>query len=143
MIDSNQHSDSNQRPLFKSASTDFIISKSQSDVKVFSNRHPFQILRSMADLLVRVRAYVSDVIGPRFEKKGHISEVQMSGFENWMSIRGWMSIWVLHIYCIYLIIPTIMMILYVSFPYRVKILPQRYYYFPSRIVLFHSSKAIF
>jgi len=46
----------------------------------------------MADLLVRVRAYVSDVIGPRFEKKGHMSEVQMSGFENWTSIRGWMSI---------------------------------------------------
>ena len=37
--------------------------KSQSDLRVFSNRHPFQILRSMADLLVRVsvREYVSDV----------------------------------------------------------------------------------
>ena len=43
----------------------------------------------MADLLVRVRTYVSDVIGRRFEKvrsghrfenlkKGHTSEIQMS-----------------------------------------------------------------
>ena len=40
--------------------------KSRSDLRVFSNRCPFQILRSMADLLVMVRAYVSDVIGPRF-----------------------------------------------------------------------------
>jgi len=35
--------------------------KSWSDLRVFSNRHPSQILRSVADLLVRVRAYVSDV----------------------------------------------------------------------------------
>jgi hypothetical protein len=37
--------------------------------------------------------YVSDVIGRRFErvKNGHI-------FENWMPIRGWTLIWVLHIY---------------------------------------------
>ena len=55
--------------------------KSRSDLRVFSNRCPFQILRSMADLLVMVRAYVSDVIGPRFEKvrNGH-------RFENWTPI---------------------------------------------------------
>ena len=57
--------------------------KSRSDLRVFSNRCPFQILRSMADLLVMVRAYVSDVIGPRFEKvrNGH-------RFENWTPITG-------------------------------------------------------
>ena len=55
--------------------------KSRSDLRVFSNRCPFQILRSMADLLVRVRAYVSDVIVRRFEKvrNGH-------RFENWTPI---------------------------------------------------------
>ena len=42
--------------------------KSWSDLRVFSNRYLFQILRSMADLLVRVRAYISDVIGRGFEK---------------------------------------------------------------------------
>jgi len=44
--------------------------KSQSDLSECSNRRPFQILRSMADLLVRVRirAYARDVIGHRFEK---------------------------------------------------------------------------
>ena len=57
---------------------------SRSDLRIFSNQYPFQILRSMADLLVRVRvgirAYVSDVIGRRFEKvrNGH-------RFENWMT----------------------------------------------------------
>jgi len=37
---------------------------------VFSNLRPFQILRSMVDLLVsaRVKADVSDVIGRRFGK---------------------------------------------------------------------------
>jgi len=57
----------------------------------------------MADLLVRVRvgAYISDVIGRRFEKvkNGHrfenlkrtqICDVTIGhGFEDWMSIRGW------------------------------------------------------
>jgi hypothetical protein len=43
--------------------------KSRSDLGVFSNQRPFQILRSMSDVLVRVkvRAYVDDVIGHRFE----------------------------------------------------------------------------
>jgi len=53
--------------------------KSGSDVRVFPNRRPFQILRSMANLLVR--AYVSDIIERRFEKErnGH-------RFENWTPI---------------------------------------------------------
>jgi hypothetical protein len=39
--------------------------------KVFSNRCPFQILRSMPDLLVS--AYVNDIIGRQIEKvkNGH------------------------------------------------------------------------
>ena len=65
---------------------------------LISNHGPFQILRTMADLLVMVRVYVRDVdlrnnhrfenlkndtdlrIGRRFEnlKTGHRSEVQMS-----------------------------------------------------------------
>jgi hypothetical protein len=56
MIDSNRHS---------------LTSLSQITVqfKVVSDQRPFQILRSMADLLVglTVMAYVSDVIGRRFE----------------------------------------------------------------------------
>jgi hypothetical protein len=38
--------------------------KSRTDLMVFSNRRPFQILRYMADLFVRVwvRAYISDVV---------------------------------------------------------------------------------
>jgi hypothetical protein len=74
---------------------------SRSDLRIFSNQYSFQILRSMADLLVRVRvrirAYVSDIIGCRFEKvrNGH-------RFENWMTswefekghrFENWMQIW--------------------------------------------------
>ena len=79
--------DSDQRPLLKSAFTDMV----SLHGPIFSNRFPFQILRSMANFLVRVRAYISDVIGRQFEKvreghrlenwmpkKGHRSEVQMS-----------------------------------------------------------------
>ena len=63
MTDSDQRPNSNRRPLLKSAPTDVIISNhGRSDLRVLSYRRPFQILRSMADLLVRVRAYVSDVI---------------------------------------------------------------------------------
>ena len=55
--------------VFKSASTPQIgiywchCLNSRSDLRVFSNRHPFQHLRSMAYLLfrVRIRAYISDV----------------------------------------------------------------------------------
>ena len=54
MIDSDQRQGSNRYPLNKLAS------KSQSDLRVFSNRHPFQILRFMADLLVWVKAYISE-----------------------------------------------------------------------------------
>ena len=49
--------------VLKSASTNVIISN-KSDLRVFSNWRQFQILRSMADLLGKVRAYV---IGRRFE----------------------------------------------------------------------------
>ena len=70
MIDSDQCLYLNQLPLLKSASTD-----KMSDIRVFSNHRSFQILRSTDDLLIRVqvRAYVSDVIGHRFEKvrNGH------------------------------------------------------------------------
>ena len=46
--------------------------KSRSDLRVFSNWCPFLILRSLADLLVRVRIRAF-VIEPRFEKvrNGH------------------------------------------------------------------------
>ena len=89
-------------------------------LRVFSNRCPFQILRSMVDLLVRVRAYISDVIGRLFEKWemamdlrigrrfeklkkdidlrfGRLFENLKKGhiFEVQMSVT---SIWVLHIY---------------------------------------------
>jgi hypothetical protein len=48
--------DSDRRPILKSAFTDVIISnKSQSNLRVFSNLRPFQILRSMADLLLSNR----------------------------------------------------------------------------------------
>jgi hypothetical protein len=86
-IDSDQRPDSNLRPLLKSAFTGIV----SLHGPIFSNRFPFQILRSMANFLVRVRAYISDVIGRQFEKvrdghrlenwmpkKGHRSEVQMS-----------------------------------------------------------------
>jgi hypothetical protein len=66
MIDSDQRPDSNRRPLLNSAPHWRHYFKSRSDLRVLSYRRPFQILRSMADLLVRVRvrvrAYVSDVI---------------------------------------------------------------------------------
>jgi hypothetical protein len=68
--------------------------KSRSDKRLFSNRYPFQILRSMADLLVRVRAYVSDVIGHRFEK------VRNDHFEKWTPIWEFVkraSIWALDV----------------------------------------------
>ena len=46
--------------------------KSRSNFRVYSNQRPFQILRYMAELLVRVRVR-ADVIGRRFEKvrNGH------------------------------------------------------------------------
>jgi hypothetical protein len=62
----------------------------------------------MADWLVRVTVYVSEVIGRQFEKvrNGHRFENWMPiwefeftrghGFEDWTSNRGWTSIWV---YC--------------------------------------------
>ena len=54
--------------------------KSRSDLRIFSNQRPFQIMRSMADLLIRVRvmAYVS---GRRFEKVRNGQR-----FENWKPI---------------------------------------------------------
>ena len=67
MIGSDQRPDSNWCPLLKLASTDIIISN--RDLRIFSNLCPFQILSSVADLLVMV--YISDV---------HI-------FEKWTSIE--------------------------------------------------------
>jgi hypothetical protein len=63
MIDSDQRQDSNRHPLTS-------LSHITSQLKDILNQYPFQILRSMADLLVRVRvrAYASDVIRCRFEK---------------------------------------------------------------------------
>jgi hypothetical protein len=76
MIDSDQRQDSNRHPLTS-------LSHITSQLKDILNQYPFQILRSMADLLVRVRvrAYASDVIRCRFEKvrNGH-------RFENWTPI---------------------------------------------------------
>ena len=75
MIDSDQCLDSNSHPL---TSLSQITVRFKDILKLAS----FQILRSMADFLVRVkdRANVSDVIGSRFEnlKKRHRYEVQMS-----------------------------------------------------------------
>ena len=83
MTDSDQRPNSNRRPLLKSAPTDVIISNhGRSDLRVLSCRRPFQILRSMADLLVRVRAYISDIIEK--VRNEHI-------FENW-KMRGLTSI---------------------------------------------------
>jgi len=71
--------------------------KSQFDLRIFSNRHPFQILRSVADLVVRVRPYVSDVIGLWFEKLRNVLR-----FEKWMPFwefekghrfENWTPIW--------------------------------------------------
>jgi hypothetical protein len=77
--------------------------ESRSDLRVFSNWCPFQILRYIADLLFWIRAYVSDVIGRpfvkvrngyRFEnlKKRLRSEVHMSvtwksDMELWIGSR--------------------------------------------------------
>ena len=90
--------------------------KSRSDLRIFLNLCAFQILRSLANLLVRVRvrAYI---IGRQFEKSENgnrfdiwdtglrtwkrtdFCDVEIKhGFEDWTSIRGWISIWVLHIY---------------------------------------------
>ena len=57
----------------KLASTDVNL-KSQFDLMIFSNRHLFQILRSVVDLVVRV----SDVIGRWFEKLRNVLR-----FEKW------------------------------------------------------------
>ena len=95
--------------------------KSRSNLRVISNRHPFQIFRSMANLLVRVRVMLGhtslDVdlrkwetaidsrIGHQFENLKKDIDLRIRGrFENWMSIRnwalirGWTFIWVLPIY---------------------------------------------
>jgi hypothetical protein len=66
-------------------------------VGTFVNRRPFQILRAMADLLVRVRAYVSDVIASRFEKVGndHRFEncAQIWEFGKGHRFENWTPIW--------------------------------------------------
>ena len=83
MKDSDQRPDSNRRPLLKSTSTDVIISN-HSLIKGYSQ---ISILSKFSDLWLiywlglRVRAYVSDIIGHRFEKVRNRRR-----FENWMSI---------------------------------------------------------
>ena len=83
MKDSDQRPDSNRRPLLKSTSTDVIISN-HSRIKGYSQ---ISILSKFSDLWLiywlglRVRAYVSDIIGHRFEKVRNCRR-----FENWMSI---------------------------------------------------------
>jgi hypothetical protein len=79
MIDLDQHSDLNRGPLLKSTPTDVIISN-HGPIKGYSQIGILSKFRSMADLLVRVRAYVSDVIGHRFEK------VRNDHFEKWTPI---------------------------------------------------------
>jgi len=74
---------------FKSASTPQInihwhhYLKSRSNLRIFWNLCPFQILRSM----VRVRAYVSDVIRRRFEKvtNGH----RFENLKKYIDLRIW------------------------------------------------------
>ena len=56
MIDSDRRPVYKRRPILKSASTYVNISnKSWSNLRVFSNQRPFQILRSMANLLLSNR----------------------------------------------------------------------------------------
>jgi hypothetical protein len=56
MIDSDRRPVYKRRPILKSASTYVNISnKSWSNLRVFSNQRPFQILRSMTDLLLSNR----------------------------------------------------------------------------------------
>ena len=50
--------------------------KSRSDLRVLSKWRLFQILRSMADILVRARAYISDVIG----RQQHVHLPSVEGF---------------------------------------------------------------
>ena len=73
MIDSDQHPVSNRHPL---------TSLSQITVQ-FRNifKSPLEIIRPMADLLVSVRSYLSDVIGRKFEKVRNCHR-----FENWIPI---------------------------------------------------------
>jgi hypothetical protein len=56
------------------------------DQRPDSNRRPFQMLRSMADLFIMVKAYI---IGRRFEKvrNDHIFEnlKKRHRFENWLT----------------------------------------------------------
>ena len=65
----------------KSASTHVIISNHGPILRYSQNRRPFQMFRSMADLLVSVRAYVSDTFGRQFEKVKNSHR-----FQNWTPI---------------------------------------------------------
>ena len=70
-------------------------SQSWFDLMVFSKWHPFQILRSMAQLLVR--AYVTEVIGRWFEnvRNGHRfgNWMQIWDFEKGHRFENWMPNW--------------------------------------------------
>ena len=58
MIDSDQRPDSNRHPLMSLSQINWKVCRFEnilkSDLRIFSNRHTFQILRYMADLLVTV-----------------------------------------------------------------------------------------
>jgi len=70
-------------------------SQSWFDLMVFLKWHPFQILRSMAELLVR--AYVTEVIGRWFEnvRNGHRfgNWMQIWDFEKGHRFENWMPNW--------------------------------------------------
>ena len=83
--------------------------KSRCNLRVFSNCHPFQIFRSMANLLVRMRVTLGHTsvtsLDVDLRKWEMTIDLRIGGrFENWMSIkdwtliRGWTFIWVLPIY---------------------------------------------
>ena len=83
--------------------------RSRCNLRVFSNCHPFQIFRSMANLLVRVRVTLGHMsvtsldvdlrkwemaidlrIGHQFENLKKDIDLRIGGrFENWMSIKDW------------------------------------------------------
>ena len=84
VIDSDQHPDTNRSPLLPNSH--LLTSLSQITIRfngILENQHSFQILRSMADLLVkvRIRAYV---IGRLFGKWETAIDLRIERlYENW------------------------------------------------------------
>ena len=93
MIDSVQHHDSNRHPLTS-------LSQIKIKFKGILKSVSFPILRSMADLLVRVRECVSEVIGHRFEKvrNGH----RFENLKKDMDLRIWKKDIDLRYWCLWL-----------------------------------------